>query len=125
MTAMQAKIVATAFHLPKTMLTTHDLNAEFPEWSVAKIDGSTGITERHIAGEGECASDLAQRAAEKLFASGVCTPDEVDFVLFCTQSPDYWVPTTACLLQQRLGLPLPQGRSISTWVHPASFTCWA
>ncbi len=106
---MHAAIQATAFHLPERMLTTQALEAEFPEWSVAKIDGSTGITERHIAGEGECASDLAQRAAEKLFTSGACTPDEVDFVLFCTQSPDYWVPTTACLLQQRLRIPTSAG----------------
>jgi 3-oxoacyl-[acyl-carrier-protein] synthase-3 len=43
-------------------------------------------------------------AASRLFASGACRPNDVDFLLFCTQSPDYFLPTTACLVQERLGL---------------------
>ena len=47
--------------------------------------------------------------AQKLFASGICQPADIDYVLFCTQSPDYFLPTTACLLQQRLAIPKHAG----------------
>ena len=74
-----------------------------------KIDSKTGISERHVSREDECSSDLAVEAARKLFASGACRPEDVDFVLLCTQSPDYFLPTTACLLQERLGIPTTAG----------------
>ena len=64
-----------------------------------KIDQKTGIKERHIAGPDECSSDLAVAAARKLFASGACDPHSIDYILLCTQSPDYFLPTTACLVQ--------------------------
>jgi 3-oxoacyl-[acyl-carrier-protein] synthase-3 len=48
-------------------------------------------------------------AAHKLFSSGVCRPESIDFLLLCTQSPDYFLPTTACILQDRLGLPTSAG----------------
>jgi 3-oxoacyl-[acyl-carrier-protein] synthase-3 len=57
----------------------------------------------------ECSSDLGVLAAEKLFASGACSPKDIDYLLFCTQSPDYYLPTTACLLQHRLGIPTSAG----------------
>lgn len=63
-----------------------------------------GIYSKHVASENEYASDLACKAAEKLFESGI-NKDEINFLLYCTQSPDYFLPTTACLLQDRLGLP--------------------
>jgi 3-oxoacyl-[acyl-carrier-protein] synthase-3 len=106
---MRAVIRAIEYHLPANVLTTDELAREFPEWSVEKIDEKTGIQERHIAAPDECASDLAVAAALKLFASGVCTPSDVDFLLLCTQSPDYFLPTTACLLQHRLGIPATAG----------------
>lgn len=101
---MHPSIVAIEYFLPEQVITTADLAASFPEWSIASIDKKTGIRRRHIAAADECASDLAARAAGSLFSSGVCLPDEVDFLLFCTQSADYVLPTTACLLQDRLGL---------------------
>jgi 3-oxoacyl-[acyl-carrier-protein] synthase-3 len=102
---MQALIRAIQYYLPTTVLATADLSAEFPEWPVEKIDRKTGISERHIAGPAECSSDLAFSAAQKLFASGVVAPAEIDCLLLCTQSPDYFLPATSCLLQDRLGLP--------------------
>src|SRR6266436_3804833 len=101
---MRAAIRAIEYYLPAGVLTTADLAAEFPEWSVQRIDAKTGISERHIAGPDECSSDLAMAAAQKLFLSGVLAPADVDCLLLCTQSPDYFLPTTACLLQDRLGL---------------------
>jgi 3-oxoacyl-[acyl-carrier-protein] synthase III len=106
---MHAKIQGIEYYLPDHTVSTADLAKEFPEWSVEKIDKKTGILERHIAASNQCSSDLAQAAAEKLFAKGLCQREDVDFILFCTQSPDYFLPTTACLLQDRLGLPTSAG----------------
>jgi 3-oxoacyl-[acyl-carrier-protein] synthase-3 len=106
---MHAKLCAIEYYLPETVLSTQDLSAQFPEWSVEKIDSKTGIQERHIAGPHECSSDLAVAAARKLFDSGASRPEDIDFVLLCTQSPDYFLPTTACLVQDRLGIPTTAG----------------
>ncbi len=106
---MKAAIRAIEYYLPEKAVTTEQLSAEFPEWSVQKIDEKTGIQARHIAGEDECSSDLAVAAAQKLFASGVCAARDIDYVLLCTQSPDYFLPTTACLIQDRLGIPTSAG----------------
>ncbi|MEZ6071632.1 MAG: ketoacyl-ACP synthase III [Pirellulales bacterium] len=65
----------------------------------------TGIRQRRIAAPNECASDLGVAAANKLFAAHGIERDSIDFLLFCTQTPDYPLPTTACLVQERLGLP--------------------
>lgn len=101
---MKARIQAIASHLPETRLANEDLAREFGDWDAAKIYEKTGIKERRIAAPAECASDLAVQAAKKLFASGACAPSDVDFLLFCTQSPDFFLPATACTLQSRLGL---------------------
>jgi 3-oxoacyl-[acyl-carrier-protein] synthase-3 len=106
---MHAKLSAIEYYLPEKTVSTGDLAAEFPEWSVEKIDKKTGIQNRHIAAPEECASDMAVAAAGKLFASGACRPEEIDFLLLCTQSPDYFLPTTACLVQDRLGIPTSAG----------------
>jgi 3-oxoacyl-[acyl-carrier-protein] synthase-3 len=73
------------------------------------ISSKTGIERRHIAASGECASDLAESAARKLFDEHDVDPESIDFLLLCTQTPDYPLPTTACLLQERLGLPTSVG----------------
>ena len=106
---MQAAISAIEYHLPESTLTTEDLSAQFPEWQVNKVDEKSGIRTRHIAAEGECASDLAVLAARKLFDSGACSPDTIDHVLLCTQTPDYLLPSTACLIQDRLAIPTTAG----------------
>ncbi len=74
-----------------------------------EVGEKVGIVERHLAAPEECSSDLAVAAAQKLFASGVCSPDEIDYLLFCTQTPDYFLPTTACVIQNRLGIPQTAG----------------
>lgn len=104
-----AVISAIEYYLPEAVLSTAALASEFPEWSVEKIDKKTGIQDRHIAGPDECSSDLAVAAAERLFASGACGPADIDYVLLCTQSPDYFLPTTACLVQDRLGIRTDAG----------------
>lgn len=106
---MAAEIRGIAYHLPERELGNEHLAAEYPDWSVDKIQEKTGIRMRRIAGPDECASDLGVAASEKLFASGACKREEIDFLLFCTQSPDHFLPTTACLVQDRLGLPTQAG----------------
>ena len=77
-----AKITTIRSYLPEKILTNEDLVKEFEDWSIDKIYEKTGIKERHIAGENECASDLGIEAAKKLFKSGICKPEEIDFLLF-------------------------------------------
>jgi 3-oxoacyl-[acyl-carrier-protein] synthase-3 len=106
---MNAAIRAIHYALPEKVLSTDQLAAEFPAWNVPKIDQQTGIHSRHIAAPEECASDLGVAAAEKLFSAGLCARESIDYLLFCTQTPDYLLPTTACLLQDRLGLQRSMG----------------
>lgn len=106
---LKAAIKAIEYHLPTQVLTNKQLVEEFPDWTVEKITQKTGIVERHIAAEEECSSDLGVAAAQKLFSSGVCQPENIDCLLLCTQTPDYFLPTTACLMQARLGIPTNSG----------------
>lgn len=100
---MKAYIKDIAYYLPAQVLTNEQIAAEFPEWSAEKVANKVGITERHIAAPDETATDMAYQAAERLFAQGVDRAS-IDFVLLCTQSGDYFLPSSACILQDRLGL---------------------
>ena len=73
-----------------------------------RLTKKTGILSRHICTENEVASDLAFRAAEKLLSKEI-DKDSISYLILCTQSPDYYLPTTACILQDRLGLPTSCG----------------
>ena len=101
---MEAYIKAISYYLPETILNNEELIKEFPEWTVDKIANKVGVKERHIAGKDETASDLAVNAALRLFEETGMDRSSIDFVLLCTQSPDYYLPTTACIVQERLGL---------------------
>lgn len=92
-----------AYYLPPKTITNEELVTEFPEWSVEKIADKVGVLERRVVDE-ETATDLAVLAAERLFAQDRVKKEDVDFVLFCTQSPDYKLPSSACIIQDRLGL---------------------
>lgn len=106
---MFATVGPIAVYLPPTVETNDELRAQFPHWDMDLIYSKTGIRERHIAEPGECASDLGVAAAEKLFQEHRIDRQSIDFLLFCTQTPDYPLPTTACLMQERLGLPTHVG----------------
>lgn len=99
-----AAIRAIAGHLPEAVLSNDELSRLYPDWPADRILEKTGIGLRHIAEEGETAADLAYEAARKLFDGCSVDAGTVDFLLFCTQAPDHFLPTTACLLQSRLGL---------------------
>ena len=99
-----AAIGPIAVHFPARVDTNEQLQAEFPRWDMAMIAEKTGIDRRYVAAEDECASDLGVAAAQKLFSEHDIDPDSIDYLLFCTQTPDYPLPATACLMQHRLGL---------------------
>ncbi|MEO8533523.1 MAG: ketoacyl-ACP synthase III, partial [Flavobacterium sp.] len=101
---MKANIKAISYYLPESVLSNDLINQEFPEWGIEKISSKTGINARHISAKDEFSSDMAVKAAEKLFAEHNIDRSEIDFLLFCTQSPDYFLPTTACIIQEKLGL---------------------
>src|SRR2546427_10461393 len=96
-----AAIAAIATHLPAGKLTNDDLARELGDWAAEKIFDKTGIRSRRVSAVEECASDLGVAAAQRLFESGVCAPGAGDFLIFCTQSPDYFLPASACTLQAR------------------------
>lgn len=104
-----AQIRDVAYHLPETVLDNDRLASDYPEWTSEKIEQKTGIVERRIVARGECSSDLAVAAAKNLFAQGSCSPEDIDYILLCTQSPDYFLPATACLVQHRLGISKRSG----------------
>jgi len=99
-----AAIGPISVFLPEKIETNEDLQTEFPNWDLDLISEKTGIFKRHIAADHECASDLGVAAAQQLFETYDVDPRSVDFLLLCTQTPDYPLPTTACLMQDRLGL---------------------
>jgi len=101
---MDAFIKAISYYLPKKVITNQDLVQEFPEWTVEKIAGKIGVSQRHIAAENETAGDMAVAAAENLFREHNLNKYQIDFLILCTQSPDYFLPSTACVVQHRLGL---------------------
>jgi len=119
---MHAAIQAIEYYLPAGLLDNEQLASEFTGWTAEKITEKTGIEQRHVASPGECVSDMAAAAARKLFATGACAPADIDFVLLCTQSPDHFLPTTACIVQDQLGIPTAAGAldfnlGCSGWVY--------
>lgn len=106
---MPAAIVDLDFALPERSLDNCALTGVSTKWTDQQIIEKTGVSQRHVAGPDEFASDFAVQAAQKLLQRRGLAPSEVDYIIYCTQSPDYLLPTTACLIQERLGLPRGSG----------------
>jgi len=104
-----SKIKAISYYLPENTLTNQDISNLFPEWSVDKISSKIGINKRHIIGEQESITDMAVKAATNMFNEYNISPNDIDFILLCTQGPDYFLPTTACLVQDKLNIPTTAG----------------
>ena len=100
-----AAIQAIDHYLPERVLTNDELAALYPAWSADKILEKTGIRERRVVAEGETAADLGFCATDGLLRKTGFDRSKIDLLLYCTQSPDYFLPTTACVLQDRLKLP--------------------
>lgn len=103
--AVRTKIEAIAYALPATLVTNDDLRREHPEWEFERLEKRAGVFNRYIAAEGETALDFAIRACDHLETQGELRKDEIDALIFCTQSPDYIMPPNSCILHGRLGLP--------------------
>lgn len=100
---MEVYIKAVTNQTGNHVVTNADIVKDFPDWSEKKISVKIGIDKRFVA-VNETASDLAYQAALKLFSEKHVNKESVDALILCTQSPDYFLPTTACILQNRLGL---------------------
>ncbi|KGM57533.1 3-oxoacyl-ACP synthase [Lysobacter arseniciresistens ZS79] len=97
-----SRIAGTGSYLPEKVLTNDDLSKivdTSDEWIAAR----TGIRERHVAAEGETTGDLAYHAAVRAMEAAGVTASELDLIVLGTTTPDLIFPSTACLLQHRLG----------------------
>ena len=97
-----AGIIGIGCYLPEKKLTNQDLE-KMVDTSDAWITERTGIKTRHIAAPDQATSDLAYEAAVHALADADTRPEELDLIIVATESPDYKYPSTACLLQARLG----------------------
>ncbi|MBJ2126452.1 3-oxoacyl-ACP synthase III family protein [Flavobacterium sp. IB48] len=101
---MEAFINGISHYLPEKVLDNSELSSMFPEWSVEKISQKTGIVSRHIADEDESSSDMAIKALENFIHDYNFDKSRIDYLILCTQTPDYLLPTTACIIQDKAGL---------------------
>ena len=101
---MRTTIKDIAYHLPERIVTNGELHEENPDWDMDYMEDRVGVVKRHIALDDETALDLALEACLKLFSNNKEFRDQLDVVLFCTQSADYIMPTNACILQNKLNL---------------------
>jgi 3-oxoacyl-[acyl-carrier-protein] synthase-3 len=101
----RTSIEAIACAFPERLVSNKDLKKEHPDWDFNRLEKRTGVLTRPIAEPSETALDFAVRACEELEAQGHLHRDEIDAVIFCTQSPDYVMPPNSCILHGKLGLP--------------------
>lgn len=102
-----AYIKALTYYLPEEIVTNEQLESELG--SIESVAKTAGVESRRIANNNETASDLAVKAAEKLFREYKIHPKDIDFLLYCTQSPDYFSPSTSCIIQNKLSIPTTAG----------------
>ncbi|HZF24262.1 MAG TPA: beta-ketoacyl-ACP synthase III [Burkholderiales bacterium] len=100
---MNSRIVGTGSYLPEKILTNADLE-KIVDTSDEWIRSRTGIRSRHIAADGELTSDLALPAAQKALQSAGVAAGDLDMIIVATTTPDMIFPSTACILQSRLGI---------------------
>ena len=97
-------ILAVEYVLPDKIINNEELAKLYVNWTPEKIKNKTGIVSRHVTTADETAADLGIVAAKELIERNIVPKEEIDFVLCITQSPDYKLPTTACIIQDKLGL---------------------
>jgi 3-oxoacyl-[acyl-carrier-protein] synthase-3 len=104
MPLMGSGVVAVEYALGSQTLTYEELEQRFGVDVMKKVYSGSGIRNRRVAAPDVCGSDLAFEAANRLFSNHPVDRASIDLLIHCTQSPDYFLPTTACILQDRLGL---------------------
>lgn len=100
---MYSKIIGTGGYLPAKILTNHDLE-NMVDTSDSWIRSRTGIEQRHIAADNELASDLALKASHQAMKAADVSTDEINLIIVATTTPDMIFPSTACILQNKLGI---------------------
>ena len=93
-------IKAIEYYLPEKEVSNEDLQILHPTWDLKKVGEKSGVFSRHISATNETAFDLACKAIEKLFAEGKIEKSEIDGIIFCTQSPDFIMPSNAFLIHK-------------------------
>jgi len=101
---MKAYIYDIEYFVPVNKFSNEDLLKINPDWDIDRIYEKTGISNRYIASEDQTATDLAVEAGKILLDKHPKLKNEIDYVILCTQSSDYYLPSSACLVQERLGL---------------------
>ena len=109
---MNATITATAHYVPEKILTNHDLE-KIIDTSDEWIQSRTGITQRHIVGKNEATSDLCTQIAKQLLEKRDLSSDEIQIIIICTCTPDYFAPSTAALVQNNIGASNAWGFDLS------------
>ena len=99
-----SKLIALSYEVPSKSLTHKELKNAYGDEQVERIASSTGIYNRRICSDSEIGSDLALRCAERILSSSNIDRQSIDLLIVTTQMPDYLLPTTACILQDKLGL---------------------
>jgi 3-oxoacyl-[acyl-carrier-protein] synthase-3 len=99
---MCSKISQIEYHLPERILSNSELVQLYPDWNADKVEKKVGIRNRRIAAHDETSLDLAVKAGQKILQN--IDPLSIDFIMLCTQSPEYLLPTSACIVQDKLGL---------------------
>jgi 3-oxoacyl-[acyl-carrier-protein] synthase-3 len=97
---MGSIITGIEYVYPERKVTNKELAIEFPDYDFSKFEDKVGVKNRYWVKENETALDLAKKACDKLFEKH--SKENVDYILYCTQSPEYFLPTTACILQDYL-----------------------
>ena len=110
--AMNATITATAHYVPEKVLTNHDLE-KIIDTSDEWIQSRTGISQRYIVGENEATSDLCTQIAKQLLEKRELSPDDIQVIIICTCTPDYFAPSTAALVQNNIGASNAWGFDLS------------
>ena len=118
-----AFIQALTYYLPERVLSNEEIVERFSSYEgIDSIIKSMGVESRHIVKSDETAADIAEKAAKRLFHEYNMKPEEIDFLVYVTQGPDYSMPSTACILQDRLRIPTSAGAfgmdlGCSGWVY--------
>ncbi|UQA75585.1 ketoacyl-ACP synthase III [Sphingobacterium siyangense] len=101
---MKSYLKHISVYLPDRNVTNEDIAEMFPSWESSKIFEKVGIKNRYVADSKEGVADMAVAAIRNLQLETGIDLSQIDYFLLCTQSPDYQIPTTACIVQHRVGL---------------------
>ena len=113
---MSIRIKSIEYYLPPNKVSNADLQAKHPDWDMDKVGSKSGVYSRHIA-DNETAFDLAKIAISNLFSSGLVNKSEIDGIIFCTQSPDYIMPSNAFLIHKEFSF------DSSVWAFDYNLAC--